>query len=141
MESTVFKKMHLEEGAKGIALYAPPEFHAMAAGQELVAFPSRGPYDFVVLFATNLDEYRARVAEAREALSRRGELWVAFPKPRGRPGTHIRVACALADRPPRGAGGADRPRPRRLLGARLLQARDGEAVAAADTAAGRGASP
>ena len=23
MESTVFKKMHLEEGAKGIALYAP----------------------------------------------------------------------------------------------------------------------
>ena len=52
MESTVFKKMHLEEGAKGIALYAPPEFHAMAAGQELVAFPSRGPYDFVVLFAT-----------------------------------------------------------------------------------------
>ena len=122
MESTVFKKMHLEEGAKGIALYAPPEFHAMAAGQELVAFPSRGPYDFVVLFATNLNEYRARVAEAREALSRRGELWVAFPKPRG-------------------AGGADRPRPRRLLGARLLQARDGEAVAAADTAAGRGASP
>ena len=75
MESTVFKKMHLEEGAKGIALYAPPEFHAMAAGQELVAFPSRGPYDFVVLFA-----------EAREALSRRGELWVAFPKPRGRQG-------------------------------------------------------
>ena len=99
MESTVFKKMHLEEGAKGIALYAPPEFHAMAAGQELVAFPSRGPYDFVVLFATNLNEDRAR------------------------------------------AGGADRPRPRRLLGARLLQARDGEAVAAADTAAGRGASP
>ena len=72
MESTVFKKMHLEEGAKGIALYAPPEFHAMAAGQELVAFPSRGPYDFVVLFATNLDEYRTRVAEAREALARRG---------------------------------------------------------------------
>ena len=86
MESTVFKKMHLEEGAKGIALYAPPEFHAMAAGQELVAFPSRGPYDFVVLFATNLNEYRARVAEAREALSRRGELWVAFPMPRGRQG-------------------------------------------------------
>lgn len=86
MESTVFKKMHLEEGAKGIALYAPPEFHAMAAGQELVAFPSRGPYDFVVLFATNLDEYRTRVAEAREALARRGELWVAFPKPRGRQG-------------------------------------------------------
>ena len=54
MESTVFKKMHLEEGAKGIALYAPPEFHALAAGQELVAFPSRGPYDFVVLFATLL---------------------------------------------------------------------------------------
>ena len=86
MESTVFKKMHLEEGAKGVALYAPPEFHAMAAGQELVAFPSRGPYDFAVLFATNLDEYRARIAEAREALSRRGELWVAFPKPRGRQG-------------------------------------------------------
>ena len=42
MESTVFKKMHLEEGAKGIALYAPPEFHAMAAGQELVAYPLPG---------------------------------------------------------------------------------------------------
>lgn len=71
MESTVFKKMHLEEGAKGVALYAPPEFHAMAADQALVAFPSRGPYDFVVLFATNLDEYRTRVAEAREGLEER----------------------------------------------------------------------
>lgn len=86
MESTVFKKMHLEEGAKGVALYAPPEFHAMAAGQELVVFPGCGPYDFVVLFATSLDEYRDRIAEAREALSDRSELWVAFPKPRGRQG-------------------------------------------------------
>lgn len=88
MESTMFKEMNLEEGARGVALYAPPEFHDMAAGQQRVDFPDQGPYDFAVLFATSLDEYRARIAEAREALSRRGRLWVAFPKPRG---THART--------------------------------------------------
>ncbi|MBX9034553.1 hypothetical protein [Gordonibacter massiliensis (ex Traore et al. 2017)] len=83
MESTVFRKMRLQEGARGIALNAPPEFHEMAARQRLVAFPSSGPYDFALLFAASIEEYRARAVEAREALSQRGRLWVAFPRPRG----------------------------------------------------------
>jgi len=80
MDNTIFKKLKAKPGMTAALLYAPTEY-PLYEGFSTV---KEGKDDFVHLFVASKAEFEERFADATDAVTDDGLLWVSYPKSKGR---------------------------------------------------------
>ena len=76
MDSTIFKKLRAKPGMTASLLYTPPDY----PDYEDFSSDKSEKGDFVHLFVTSKAELAERFAEAAEAVTDGGLLWLSYPK-------------------------------------------------------------
>ena len=76
MDSTIFKKLRAKPGMTASLLFVPPDY----PDYEDFSSNKNEKDNFVHLFVTNKAELSERFAEAAEAVTDGGLLWLSYPK-------------------------------------------------------------